>query len=502
MSTSSSIPWPLRRSRLALAALFVTACGGAAAGLHVGSDGSTDGASPARSGLELERRSHIARLHAAAAHGLDPAAYGVDDIAEARRAGAPAERVDALIRQGLDRLRTDLARGATPADRRPEPYRVDEAAPDGDLDLPTPTHPEYLRLVEWLAIYERRARDGGWPDPGAAPDRALRVGDVDPAVGRLRARLAASVDPSEAALAGAGARTPDRFDDGLEQAVRHAQARFGLEPDGVVGSNTWAALSVPAEARVDALKATLEHWRWLPRSFGAETTLWIDVPSFEMNVLEGGRSVLDMAVVVGAPSTPTPPLVDTLESVVVNPAWNVPSSILLGELAPAQADDPGHLAAGGYEVLDGSGDLVDPAAVDWSRPGSWPAGLRVRQRPGPTNALGAIKFLFPNVHAVYLHDSPARHLYGRADRALSHGCVRLSDPWALAELLADRRVVDLDVDEARRSSARRAVAARSPVPVFFTHFAARADEPARAPRFAPPIPGRIDTELSGPADPT
>ncbi|MEQ9568661.1 MAG: L,D-transpeptidase family protein, partial [Longimicrobiales bacterium] len=321
--------------------------------------------------------------------------------------------------------------------------------------------------------------------------------DVHPAVARLRARLAASPDPTEALASGAGARIPDRFDEALEEAVRHAQTRHGLEADGVVGSDTWAALAAPVEERVAALRSALEHWRWLPDSFGAETTLWVDVPSFQLTVLEKGRSILDMPVVVGAPGTPTPPLVDTLESVVVHPQWNVPESILRGELAPAQAADPNHLAAGGYEVLDASGALVDPSTVDWSRPSSWPAGLRVRQRSGPSNALGAIKFLFPNHHAVYLHDSPARHLYARADRALSHGCVRLSDPWALAELLAERGVVSLDVGTARRAGVRRAVGVRTTIPVFFTHFAARAEHSDRAPRFPRPFPG---LDLSGAVD--
>ncbi len=477
-----------RGARLVLGALILTAGAGVASGFGRGA--------PAELDSRLQTR--LARIHAASAHGLDPAAYGATEVAAARARGARPSALDSLLDDGLRRLRRDLAAGATPPDGRPEPYRSMEAAGGApDDEFPLPVHPEYQRLVEWLAVYEDRARDGGWPAPGPAPAAALRVGDSGHAVVRLRARLAASVDAAEARAAGRGNVRPATFDADLEESVRLAQGRLGLEPDGVVGDDTWAALSEPVEERVHALRSTLERWRWLPRTFGTELTLWIDVPSFELSVVDAGASILHMPVVVGAPDTPTPPLADTLESVVVHPEWNVPESILLGELAPAQAADPGHLSRGGYEVLDGSDRAVDPADVDWSRPGSWPPGLRVRQRPGPTNALGAIKFLFPNHHAVYLHDSPARHLYTRADRALSHGCVRLSDPWALAELLARRGVLPLDVEAARREGSRTATSARGTVPVFFTHFAARADRPDRAPRFPRPLPV---ADLSGAAD--
>lgn len=481
-----------RGARLVLGALILTAGAGAASGFG-------RGAPPKGGPSDLDGRlqTRLAQIHSAAAHGLDPADYGADAVAAARARGARASDLDALLDDGLGRLRQDLAGGATPPAGRPEPYRSMEGAEGAPDDgLPLPVHPEYQRLVEWLAVYEARARDGGWPAPGPAPARALRVGESGPAVIRLRARLAASVDPQEARAAGRGNLHPATFDPDLETAVRLAQARLGLEPDGVVGEDTWAALSEPVEQRVQALRTTLEQWRWLPRSFGTEMTLWIDVPSFELAVVEGGGPILRMPVVVGAPDTPTPPLADTLESVVVHPEWNVPESILLGELAPAEAADPGHLTRGGYDVLDGSDRPVNPDDIDWSRPGSWPSGLRVRQRPGPTNALGAIKFLFPNHHAVYLHDSPARHLYTRADRALSHGCVRLSDPWALAELLAGRGVLPLDVAAARRAGTRTAASVRGTVPVFFTHFAARADRPDRAPRFPRPLPA---PDLSGAA---
>lgn len=479
-----------RRSRLALSALVVTACGGAAVGLAF--------SGPSTRPLDGPRQTQLARLHAARAQGLDPARYEITAIEAARARGASQVELDALLDEGLARLRTDLLRGATPDDRRPAPFR-DREVVDGRSDdpLPLPLHPEYHRLVEWLAIYERRARDGGWPRVGDAPRTALEVGDTDPAVGRLRARLAASPDPTEARDAGRGAGEADHFDPNLEQAVRHAQARFGLEADGVVGEATWAALSVRVDDRIAALRTTLERWRWLPRTFGSELTLWVDVPSFELSVLEGEEPILVMPVVVGSPDTPTPSLADTLQTVVVHPYWNVPESIVLNELAPAQAADPGHLAAGGYEVLDGTGADIDPSRVDWSRSGTWPAGLRVRQRPGPGNALGTIKFLFPNHEAVYLHDSPARHLYDQADRALSHGCVRLADAWALAELLAERGVIALDVTAARQDPSRRPVGVRRSVPVFFTHFAARATEAGRAPRFSSLLPG---DDLSGAED--
>ena len=203
------------------------------------------------------------------------------------------------------------------------------------------------------------------------------------------------------------------YDARLAEAVTHFQERHGIEPDGRVGAETLTELNVPAEERRMAILLNLDRWRWLPRDLGERYVL-VNVAAFELAVMEDDEPVLRMNVVVGKEGRNTPFFQDTLEYVVVNPYWNVPQSILERDIMPVARRDPGYLARNGYEVLPGG---------------------RVRQRPGSNNSLGAVKFLFPNDMNVYLHDTPAKHLFRRTTRAFSSGCIRVEKPDELAEYL-------------------------------------------------------------------
>jgi murein L,D-transpeptidase YcbB/YkuD len=187
--------------------------------------------------------------------------------------------------------------------------------------------------------------------------------------------------------------------------------------------------------QIEIVELNLDRWRWMPDDLGAKHLL-VNVPDFMLYAREDGRTIFDMRVVVGTPGRQaTPVFSGDMKTIVFNPSWHIPESIATGETAPAVADDPGYLERLNIEVLrrsdSGAPRPVDPESVDWNDPEEI-AGLSFRQRPGDSNALGDVKFLFPNRHAIYLHDTPGQSHFEKRTRALSHGCVRVAEPAKLA----------------------------------------------------------------------
>lgn len=275
-----------------------------------------------------------------------------------------------------------------------------------------PPHRGYELLREALSRYRRIALRGA-PEP-VPPGPNLREGDEGERVAVLRARLASAAE-ADAADAGDAAEPippaerPDLFDAPLAEAVRRFQQRHGLEDDGIAGPVTFAELDQPAEDHVRQIEVNLERWRWLPHDLGQRHVL-VNIAGFRLDAVEDGRSALDMRVIVGKPFTRTPMFSSAMSSVVLNPSWHVPRSIVPEVLARARRD-PSYLQREGFETSPGSG---------------------LRQRPGPRNALGRIKFLFPNRFGVYLHDTSAPALFGSTVRTFSHGCIRIEKPFDLA----------------------------------------------------------------------
>jgi murein L,D-transpeptidase YcbB/YkuD len=279
------------------------------------------------------------------------------------------------------------------------------------------------RLIAALARYRALAAAGGWEH---MPRRRLALGDTGAAVVVLRRRLVAEI--GGVAAGGSG------FDPSLDDAVRAFQASRGLEVDGIVGNRTRAALDVSAGQRVLQLERNLERMRHrLPRSPGLRVE--VRIPAFELYVFDGDRERLRMHVIAGRPDWPTPVFDASITAVILSPYWNVPPRILRREVIPEARRDPTYLARNHMRVLSASGVQVPPGSIDWNSVRAATFPYRVRQDPGPDNALGGIKFLLPNRYGVYLHDTPSRALFARADRALSHGCIRLEQPVELALLL-------------------------------------------------------------------
>jgi murein L,D-transpeptidase YcbB/YkuD len=227
---------------------------------------------------------------------------------------------------------------------------------------------------------------------------------------------------------------------------------------------------------VERLRMNLERWRWAPRDLG-DPHILINVPSYQMQVIDGGRSVLAMRVIVGAPGTPTPLFSDRMTYVVFSPYWNIPESILREETLPRVMDDPDYLARNNIEVVGTSGDVVDASGVDWGD-SSATEGLRFRQTPGPDNALGLVKFIFPNHFNVYLHDTPTEALFNKERRTLSHGCIRIERPVQLAEyVLRDKtRWTPERIRAAMHSKREQSVTLKEPLPVHIGYWTAWVEE--------------------------
>ena len=280
-------------------------------------------------------------------------------------------------------------------------------------ELP-PQRDEYVRLKEARSRYAELAQVGGWPS--IPPGPPLKKGDKGVRVRNLRERLAVTE----------GIAKGDRFDDAVEQAVKRMQERSARAADGVVGDPEREALNVPVMMRLRQIELNMERWRWLPDSFG-DRYLIVNIPEYRLHLIEGGKDDLTMRVVVGKVMSQTPVFSDTMTAVVVNPTWSVPPSIVASEIVPAIAEDPDYLAKHRMRVVGSDGnELADYDLGDSTK------RVIVRQDAGEGNALGSLKFIFPNSFDIYLHDTPAGKLFDEEERTFSHGCIRVEDPIALA----------------------------------------------------------------------
>jgi murein L,D-transpeptidase YcbB/YkuD len=262
----------------------------------------------------------------------------------------------------------------------------------------------------------------------------------------------------------------------LEAAVRNNSIRASLEelaPTHPQYKGLQAALATERDpARVRTIKMNMERWRWAPRELGDRYVL-INVPAYQMQVMEGDEPALAMRVVVGQPTHQTPLFSDEMTYIVFSPYWNIPPDILRQETLPRVASDPDYLRRNNMEVVGTSGDVVDASNVDWSDEDAT-RGLRFRQAPGPENALGLVKFIFPNHFNVYLHDTPSDKLFFKEHRALSHGCVRVEDPVALARyVMGDRpEWTEPRIKAAMNAGSEQTVTLKQKLPVHIGYWTA------------------------------
>jgi len=270
--------------------------------------------------------------------------------------------------------------------------------------------------------------------------------------------------PLNSATANA-ATTASVFDAATREALKRFERRHGLAADGRLDREVRAALNVPVEDRIRQIELNLERWRWLPDTLGDRYVL-VNIPTYHLTAVDHGQIGLQMRVVTGKQDSPTPIFSDEMTTVVFSPYWNVPPDIARNETMPAVMRDPGYLGRNNLEVVRG-GRVLDPWSVDWSRPGD----VQFRQRPGAHNALGGVKFMFPNQFDVYLHDTPADALFARVERDYSHGCVRLEQPFEMARwVLQDRSEWTPEKIQAAMSSGREQhIALKHHIPVYIVY---------------------------------
>lgn len=328
--------------------------------------------------------------------------------------------------------------------------------------------PVYAALQARLAEYRAIQAAGGWEV--VPPGGTLRVGDEDERVVALRKRLRATGDlPEGADLASM------QFDAGLERAVMAFQERHALGADGIVGNASYAALNVPVQTRIDQIRLSLERLRWVQQEVGPDF-LAVNIAGFRVFFVRNGELAWVSRAMVGKPYRQTPVFRGDIQYMELNPTWTIPPGILRNDILPAVKRDPGYLAKTNISVIDRDGRKVDPATVNWQ---AYSRGVpyTLRQEPGPDNALGRIKFIFPNRHFVFLHDTPSRGLFDRPERTFSSGCIRVENPFELAELLVeDQEQWDqAALDRVIESRQTRRIHLKDPMPVLILYLTASID---------------------------
>jgi len=357
------------------------------------------------------------------------------------------------------------------------------------LDSLPPRQPAYGGLRTALATYEQIRSNGGWErlDPGPS----IRRGDSDPRVPVLRNRLVLEGD-----LTASAAEAGQHYDRRLETAVLRFQYRHGLAPDGVVGKRTVAALNVPVEARIRQLQLNMERWRWYPDSFG-ERYVWVNIPDFMLTVMEQDWAIQRMRAIVGRTKRQTPNLSGRMTYLEFNPYWNVPGKIARKDILPKIMQDPAYLIRQGFKVFDSwkqDATALNPESIAWDQVSKNHFPFRLRQEPSALNALGQVKFMFPNEQSIYIHDTPGKSLFQRDRRNFSSGCVRVESPLMLARYLLHGQRWNQDrVKDTLGSGKRKTVVLKEPIPVHLVYFTAWIDEAGKV-NFREDVYGR-DREL-------
>jgi murein L,D-transpeptidase YcbB/YkuD len=424
-----------------------------------------------------EAAQKILKLFAAAAtEGLRPSDYLTPDLDVAGAKGDPLKMAaletafsGAALRYATHIYTGRIVPGSVSRQLDIAPKQLDEASllvqlasspdPVAVLAALEPTHPEFLALKAALATFDESQTDR---PVQVAEGPTLKPGMSDPRVPVLRQRL--ELPAADGTV----------YDDALVDAMKAFQTSLDLDVDGVMGPATLAALNGGAPLTRADILANMERWRWMPRDLGAFNVM-VNIPEFRLAISRDGQEEYTTRVVVGTTKNQTPVFSNAIRHIVVNPYWNVPSSILRGEVAPAVLRNPGYIDNNNYDLLY-NGTPISPWQVDWAQvsPSNFP--FRVRQRPGPGNALGQIKFLFPNKHDVYLHDTPSKSLFARDFRAYSHGCVRVQNPMEFADaLMANEPNISRASLEAMFGSSERWVNPEAQIPVHIAYFTVRVE---------------------------
>lgn len=326
-----------------------------------------------------------------------------------------------------------------------------------------PQSPNYLRLQIRMGEYREKAANGGFTPVPDGP--VLKPGMSDPRVTALRKRLIEEDSLISEMHAGS------TYDGALVDAVKEFQSYHGLETDGVVGAGTLGELNVPINDRLIQMELNMERRRWMPDDLGS-TYVFVNLADQALKVVRNERTVHTAPVIVGKPYHATPVFSDQMTYVEVNPYWNIPRSIATAEYLPKLQQNASALSGKGIRVLRGDNE-ISPSSINWSAYSRGTFPFQLRQDPGEGNALGRIKFMFPNKFNIYIHDTPGKSLFQRTQRDFSHGCIRVSDPFALGDVLLSSQGYDrAKLESIRDSEQRTVISLKAPIKVHLTYLTA------------------------------
>jgi murein L,D-transpeptidase YcbB/YkuD len=342
------------------------------------------------------------------------------------------------------------------------------SAPDLEkfLKKQGPSHERYQKLREALARYREIAAQGGWE---SIPDgETLRPGMSDERIKKIRKRLFITKDSKSDNFSSV------LYDEDLVQAVKQFQHRHGLSEDGVIGKDTHTAMNVTVETHIRLIEMNMERSRWISHELG-DVRVGVTIAGFQLGVFNDGNLELMMPVIVGKQYRMTPVFSDMIKYLEFNPYWNIPTSIARNDMLSKLKKNPRYLEELNIRVFSSwSEDAkeLDSTKIDWNEDGRNIVRYKLRQEPGPKNALGTVKFMFPNKYNVYLHDTPSHNLFNRANRTFSSGCIRVSKPLELASYLLGGEDEGWGMDRIKQvieSGKRTVVSLKKPIPVHITY---------------------------------
>lgn len=444
----------------------------------------------------------VTALGDAREHGLDPDDYHFSAL---RSGTTKTDRLNILATDAFLSYAGHLANGKvkpitmetawSAVGRQPDlvAYLEDSLVNDvirSSLDALGPQQPRYRVLKAALKRYRKFSAGEGW---GLVPHgESLKPGMRSSRVPALRSRLLASGDID--------ASIPDEvnlYDDQLVTAVKRFQHRSNLEPDGVVGPATLKFLNLTPQDRVDRIRVNLERWRWLPEDLG-DRHIRVNIADYRLETHEGNHILRVHDVIVGRNYRQTPVFSENMTYLVLNPWWETPRKLARLDKLPVFQKSPQSVEKLGFQVLDQNGNLQDASKIDWRAYSATDFPFRLRQKPGPHNALGRIKFMLPNRHDVYLHDTPSRELFDKTRRDFSSGCIRVKDPVDLAEWVLQG---DLDwprdqLEQVIDTGKETRVTLKQPVPIHLLYWTVVSDNGSDDVRFIEDIYARDARILS------
>jgi len=418
-----------------------------------------------------------------AKHGLDPSHYHqpILELLDPSQDKLSAQQFDLLLTDGLLKLIHDITVGQFQSNIADPEWFIPQAhfnsvefleqallAPHlkSQLNSLIPNSAQYHKLVAALARYQDFVSRGGWSEIPTMP--LTHPGDRHKNIPLIRERLAFKY----AGLVLSTTNKAKDYDPFLEQAVRHFQKKHGLKIDGIIGSETLKAMNISAQGRLQQIKVTLERYRWMPEDLG-NRYLIINLANYTLQAINEGNEALSMKVIVGRKSRPTPSFSSQMNHLVFNPFWNVPSKLARLDLLPKQQDNFNYFYLHDIRVFtkeNGHKIEHDPYSIDWESITKYNFPYILRQDPGENNALGKLKFLFPNKWSIYLHDTSHRELFSETKRSLSSGCIRVEDPIALANFSMAKPSAQQTILELIESKQNRGLKLKKPLSIYAVYF--------------------------------